>query len=190
MSRKQTAKISTKLYDLIHNEKCIGHTDKCGFWTVESGQGDCQKSEPFWFIVQTYRITFTLKNKLSNFHDYHGKFDTNSLWAYYRPPTELRQGNVSTGVCQSFCSRGVSGPMSFPGVGVSLVPGPFWGRYVQECGYDWGAVCQGDEYPWDTMGYGPQVGSTHRTGMLSCCEGLAHYLTDKNFLSPLCVHES
>ena len=31
-----------------------------------------------------------------------------SNWAYYRPQTQLRKGNVFTLVCQSFCSRGVS----------------------------------------------------------------------------------
>ena len=41
----------------------------------------------------------------------------------YRPPTNLWESNVFTGVGQSFCSQGVgmgiSGPMSFPGGGYS-----------------------------------------------------------------------
>ena len=36
---------------------------------------------------------------------------------YYRPPTKLREGKVFTGVCLSTRWGGVSGPMSFPGVG-------------------------------------------------------------------------
>ena len=39
-----------------------------------------------------------------------------SLLTYYHPSTKLREGNVFTGVCQSFCPRGW----------VCLVPGPFW----------------------------------------------------------------
>ena len=61
----------------------------------------------------------------------------------YRPPTKLGEGDVFTGICQSFCPQGVgiSGSMSFLGVGisgtrsflkalVSLVPGALPGGGV------------------------------------------------------------
>ena len=49
----------------------------------------------------------------------------------YRPQQQLREGNVFTGICRSFCSQGcvgIPGPKSF--LGVSVVPGPFGGGYV------------------------------------------------------------
>ena len=57
-----------------------------------------------------------------------------------RPPMKLREGNVFTGICQSFYSQGsgrvslvpgsfiVPGPMSFLGSRVSLVPCSLGGR--------------------------------------------------------------
>ena len=90
---------------------------------------------------------------------------------------------LSQGICQSFCSQGVSCfPCPFQGVGISgtgsllgvgisgtrSLPGMSRGWYVLGVGMFRWWVCPG--YPprqW-TMGYGWQMGSMHPTGMLSC----------------------
>ena len=47
---------------------------------------------------------------------------------YLQPATEVAEGNVFRGICQSLCpcrGGGISDPIAFPGFGwVSLVPGP------------------------------------------------------------------
>ena len=47
--------------------------------------------------------------------------DSNICMNFYSLPTKLREGNVFTSVCQSFCPQrggmGISGPMSIPGGG-------------------------------------------------------------------------
>ena len=202
VSRKQTAKISTKLYDLIHNEKYIGHTDRCGFWTVESGQGDCQKSEPLRFIVQTYRITFTLKNNFRISMITMGNLTRIRSWL-----TTARQRSCGKVLfSQVSVSHSVHGGdlwfhiLSRAGwVWYLWYLVPSGGKYVQECGYDLGRgagmsrgrvpIPAGHGIQWDMV----RKWAVHiLRGMLSCCdEGLAHYLTDKKtFLVHSCVHES
>ena len=75
----------------------------------------------------------------------------NEVRFYYRPPTKLRQGNVFTIVCQSFCSQeGVVGlclsgclvPCSFSGM-VS-VPGPmFFSVGLCPAFWVWGFLSRG-----------------------------------------------
>ena len=60
----------------------------------------------------------------------------------YRPQTKLREGNVFTPVCRSFCSQG-----RYPQADTHL------GRHPP-------VQCM--------LGYGQQAGSTHPTGMHSC----------------------
>ena len=64
------------------------------------------------------------------------------------PATKLREGNVFTSVCESFCSQGA---VSVQG---GLCPGGFLSG---------GGACQGD-----TSSVWLHVGSTHPTVMHSC----------------------
>ena len=96
---------------------------------------------------------------------------------------KLREGNVLTGVCLSMGRLGTSGPMSFPGVGISgtrcllggISRGVGWvcpsGGYVQGSSMFRGGYPlprHGTSDKGYTTEYGWQVIGMHPTGMLSC----------------------
>ena len=83
-------------------------------------------------------------------------------FAFLPPATKLRQGNIFTPVCQSFCSRGSATPPEQT---------PLWANTPQA------------DTPGQTpllqcmLGYGQQVGGTHPTGMHSCFSNICHGLS-------------
>ena len=78
----------------------------------------------------------------------------------YRPQTKLREGNVFTPVCQSFCSKGEGACVTCmpPGHTRPQPPGHASHPTPQPC----------LPPPADTTRYGQWAGGTHPTGMQSC----------------------
>ena len=75
---------------------------------------------------------------------------------FYRPQTKLREGNLFTPVCQSFCSQGdVHGRRSVHGRGCA-----WQGTCVAGGGMRGGGVWAGE--------MATEAGGTHPTGMHSC----------------------
>ena len=92
-------------------------------------------------------------------------------------------------------SGGISGTRSI--LGVSLVPGPFWGYlwykvpfwgeghvqgdgYLQGVGMFWGVGMSRSGEDLGYTKYGQHAGGTYATGMLSCWFMGAHRMTDRH----------
>ena len=112
-------------------------------------------------------------NISTRFHDYSSKCQAEQYCCLIRllpPSTKLRQGNIFTPVCQSFCSQGVSAS----GLGGVCQTPP------RQTPPHPGQIPPGQTPPWaDTplgrhpparcmLGYGQQAGGTHPTGMHTC----------------------
>ena len=85
---------------------------------------------------------------------------------FYRPETKLWEGNVFTGVCQSFCSLGGS---AIPCLRPDTPPRtrhPLWSR--APLGRNMGPDKKWHHTPWYDLVVATKTGGTHPTGMHSC----------------------